>query len=425
MASDNLLPHTMFNATQRTYWTKGSIRGLSLIELLVSMAIGLVVTLAITTVLINSQAQQRTSNSLNDATQSGAHAALTLDRAARSAGSGFTQFRQAMGCVLNAGRNGTVLFPPPAALPAPFDNILAGTGIVLAPVVIVDGGGPGGSDQLVFMTGNHGFSELPKTISPTSATFNSVVVEDNLGLRANDIVLVADGQFAGAGCMLQELAAPAGVQLPMAGNFFQSVGTTTTLAAFVGAQRPAVLPLGWNNPVVGGPSNLPAFTIFGLGDNNTLVSLDLLTPAPALPDVVPVAESVVTMHALYATGLPSVSLADVESGTPQVAPAPLVWATATGALSSATLWSAPAANSLAARAIRTSIHGIKAVRVAMVLRSAVQEKPPVAPAVAVSPANLVLFPDLPTAQQVNVPLTAAEQNFRHRIVETIIPLRNL
>ena len=63
-------------------------RGFSLIELMVSMAIALVVTLAVFGVLVASEDRKRTSTALNDANQTGAYAAHLIDRSIRSAGSG-------------------------------------------------------------------------------------------------------------------------------------------------------------------------------------------------------------------------------------------------------------------------------------------------------------------------------------------------
>jgi type IV pilus assembly protein PilW len=72
--------------------------------------------------------------------------------------------------------------------------------------------------------------------------------------------------------------------------------------------------------------------------------------------------------------------------------------------------------------VRTSIQSIRAVRIAVVLRSSVEEKQTTPQ---VSPASLVLFPDLPVADQVTINLTTAQRNFRYRIVETIVPIMNL
>ena len=390
-------------------------RGLSLIELLVAMAIGLIVTLAITTVLINSQGLQRTNTALNDVSQTGAFASLALDRATRSAGSGFNQFKPAFGCVLNAATNAPTptvpapktFLPVPAGQPwpAPFgfiDGTAGRSAIVLAPAVIVDGGGANGSDLLVFMTGNHAFSETARGIVSGSVTATSVSVSNAMGMQNSDLVLVADST-AGTGCMVQQIAAPVvQTQVPMAGPYFMSVGATRALATF-GASS-AVVPLGWISNVPGTPSNPPGFVAYGLGTDNALYSYDILNITESTP--VQVAENVFSMHAVYGVGT-----------NPTV---PTVWTSPTGAYASSTLWGA--ASPAAAGAVQASILGVRAIRIAMVMQSAVEEKPTSPP---VSPGPLVLFPDLPAADQVTINLTAAQKNFRYRIVETLIPIMNL
>ena len=90
----------------RNHPTHHGQRGLTLIELMVAIVIGLVVVLAATNVLVIGESYKRTTNSNNDTSQSGAFAAYTLDRALRSAGSGFSQAwdQGIFGCQLSASR---------------------------------------------------------------------------------------------------------------------------------------------------------------------------------------------------------------------------------------------------------------------------------------------------------------------------------
>ena len=101
--------------------TRPGMSGFSLIELMVAMVIGLVVTLAISSVLIRSEGSKRSSTSVNDLNQTGAYAAFVLDRAVRSAGSGFSQrWGEVYGCQLDVsqGAGPTRVLPMPAAIPA-------------------------------------------------------------------------------------------------------------------------------------------------------------------------------------------------------------------------------------------------------------------------------------------------------------------
>ena len=64
--------------------------GFSLIELLVAMIIGLIVSLAVYTVLTTFEARKRTTTSVNDTSQANTYALYQLDKKLRSAGSGFS-----------------------------------------------------------------------------------------------------------------------------------------------------------------------------------------------------------------------------------------------------------------------------------------------------------------------------------------------
>ncbi len=73
------------------------------------MVIGLVLTLAVTSIVTVGEAQKRSTTSTNDMDQAGAYASYVLDRALRSAGSGLTQSiqptdRGVFGCKLIGGR---------------------------------------------------------------------------------------------------------------------------------------------------------------------------------------------------------------------------------------------------------------------------------------------------------------------------------
>jgi type IV pilus assembly protein PilW len=104
-------------------------RGLTLIELMVSVVIGLIVTLAVTSAVTFGEATKRSTTSTNDMGQSGSYAAYLLDRAVRSAGSGFAQSWElggVFGCKLTAARGATAILPRATAFPVPFDQFLGG-----------------------------------------------------------------------------------------------------------------------------------------------------------------------------------------------------------------------------------------------------------------------------------------------------------
>ena len=143
-----------------------ALLGLTLVELLVAITIGLVLTLAVTGIVVVSESHRRSMIAVADADQSGAYAASVLDLALRSAGSGFVQAADqgAFGCQLSA----TGELPRAKAFPAPFANsFLAGktSSLRLAPVLIAKNQSDAGSDVLVVMRGNGAAGDVPRRIT--------------------------------------------------------------------------------------------------------------------------------------------------------------------------------------------------------------------------------------------------------------------
>lgn len=375
-------------------------RGFSLIELMIAVAIGLVVTLAATGILIRSESGKRTTVSTNDINQTGAYLSYTLDRALRSAGSGYTQkWAQAFGCALHAQHSGTTMLPRPSAWPAPFASLPVNP--VLAPVVIYAGASQAGSDVLAVMTGNAGFGESPPTVTPGSVTASSLNLRNTLGMRGDDLVLLYDDSGSGSGlpgCVLQQVqtgfVGSTAQTLPFAGAY--AAGTVdgvdmTTLG--LGSQTFAI--------DIGNASatNTPQFQFIGVGSNNTLSSYDLLQLG-AGDDAQPLAEGVVEMRALYGVDTNDDGSIDTWED-PAVSP-----------------WTAAELTDGSTGA-RTNLRRILAVRVGLVLRSQLIERDVVAPS------TLTLFGDLPAAVQRTVNISTADQHSRYRTVELTVPLRNL
>ena len=149
--------------------------GFSLVELMVSMVIGLILTLAITSVMTSGESNKRSTTTLNDANQTATHISFVLDRSLRSAGSGFVQSWSAaagggaLGCLVNASRDGSAILPRPRAVAAPFASVPLN--LRLAPVVIQR---ETDSDVLTVMSGSAGFAEVGRRVLPASVTTNSV-----------------------------------------------------------------------------------------------------------------------------------------------------------------------------------------------------------------------------------------------------------
>ena len=164
---------------------------------MVAVVLGMALVLALTTVMIRHDSGKRTVISTNDLSLTSSYVSFSLDRELRSAGSGFTQdSRNTFGCLLRVARGGAQILPRAAAFPAPFAGVPQQ--VRLAPLLIHAGVGTGGSDVLAVATGSSGLGEAPIQVQLGSATADDLRVANTVGLRGNDLVLVAED---GVGCM--------------------------------------------------------------------------------------------------------------------------------------------------------------------------------------------------------------------------------
>jgi len=126
-------------------------RGFTLIELMVGVLIGLLASLAVTQVLVNSEGQKRSTVSGSDAQVNGALALLALQRAVAPAGYGFSNNFNLLGCTLAARYN--------SAAPAGFPT-------VLAPVIITQGAGGAPDTVRVIASAKSTYSLPIRVVAP-------------------------------------------------------------------------------------------------------------------------------------------------------------------------------------------------------------------------------------------------------------------
>lgn len=171
---------------QRT--SRRTSRGFSLVELMVASAIGLVVALAVTSAVVSAGRQYAIVGG-NVAAQSSAQIGLSLiDAAGRNAGAGFYSNGQPICPTWNA-YNGTAVVANDARF---------------MPVRIVDGGGNGVSDTLVF-TGGTGARALAAAPVMTDTLGANVKVSNSSDFAAGDLaVLGAPG--SGKPCTLFQVS---------------------------------------------------------------------------------------------------------------------------------------------------------------------------------------------------------------------------
>lgn len=367
------------------------LAGFSLIELMVAMVIGLVLSLAVSRVLITSQEAKLTTTSVNDINQTGSYLAYVLDRSVRSAGSGFAQRRDNFGCLLNASRGGTIILPR-ASVPAPFASVSGQ--FRLAPVLVYRDAALAGSDVIAVMAGTAGFGEAPLPLIAGSATTSQVLLPNTLGYQANTMVLLADSALPA--CMIQQVAssfAEAGDQtLPLAGTYFDATGSTVNLVNFSVSGSSVAMAIGRGSPSL----NPPEFRLYGVGANATLFSFDLLR-SDGLNASVPMADGVVEMRAIY--GVDSDGNGTLDAW---VSPGATPW-TAAELLDGT-------------NASRLRLASIVALRMGLILRTSLPEKDEV------GRSSITLFTGL--AGEVTRSFTGAELNFRYRTIELTVPLRN-
>ncbi len=399
--------------------------GLSLIELMVALVVSMVIVGAVFGLMSVSEGRKRTTMSVSDINQSGVFALYQLDKAIRSAGSGYSQnWPLTYGCRLNVNLGGKQILPSPANVPAPFTNLPGQLGgFRLAPLLIVQNGTPlstGSSDAIITMAGNAGYGEIPTEFSNTAPTVSGSVVNlsliNTMTFNAGNLVLIADRNNTAGNvqpCYVGQVQAgftgSVATQLPLAGTYDASTGLDGN-ATNVSATGVAM-----NLGNVGG-GNLPAFGVYGVGANNTLMFFDLLQSGGNGNNAIPLADGVMEMHALY--GIDPNNTGNVS------------WQAPTGAFDAATL-------SNGSQTAAANLYAIKAVRIGLILRTSLPERaqqyvtstgaastPSAATATGVvSPGPLVLFADVPGLAYTRK-LTGAEQNYRYRVLEATIPLRN-
>ncbi|MDN8614259.1 PilW family protein [Variovorax ginsengisoli] len=378
-----------------------------MIELMVAVVIGLVVTLAVTSAVIFGEAQKRTTTSTNDMGQSGAYGAYLLDRATRSAGSGFTQSWDLgiFGCKLNASRANTAILPRPTAFPVPFQGFLGGAAgsanLRVSPVLIGAGQGiDGSSDVIAVMGGNGAAGAVPRAIRSINTDIDTLRLDNTIGLANGDMALVS--QAGSNDCFLEQvngansvLATVNNDVLLLGGTYFKAGNSALGTMADSGAA--------YFTPLGNIAANDLQFQLFAVGANRTLFSYDLLK-SNGSDDPQAIVEGVVQMNALYGMVNPT-----------------------TGAF---TGWVAPSKTPGDPYYIDTvmttplTARSIAAVRIALVMRSSQQEKADPG-GQKVAPAGFTLFGDLAESLHKSVVISDENQNYRHRVVEFTIPLRNI
>ena len=389
-------------------------KGITLVELLVAMTIGLGITLAVSSVLIATENHKRTTTSTNDAQQTGSYGVYALDKALRGAGSGiaasaFPPDVGVFGCKLNAGAAGAI-FPRATPFPKPFAGFIGGVSLanplLVAPVLIGRNQSLGGSDVIMVMGGSGSAGGVSRQItgggSATTATLDNTV-----GFAINDLVLVS--QSGVPDCLIQQVSPPYTPPTPtlnFGGIYSAATATSTTMAALAASTSSYVTPLG------NAAANNIQFMLFGVDDNRTLYTYDLLQNLNVFGGVgtdaaQAIADGVVQMNALYGIDTNGDGIQDT--------------------------WAGPGDPGWDFNSVMTSpakMKQIVSVRVALVVRGEYYDttRDAAGNPLPVSPPTLNFFNGLAGSAgslQQTINLSVTEQQFRYRIFEFTVPLRNM
>jgi type IV pilus assembly protein PilW len=392
-------------------------KGMTLVELMVAMTIGLGITLAISSVLISSENHKRATTSTNDAQQTGSYGYYALDKALRGAGSGIAESAfptdvGVLGCHLNAAG----IFPRATPFPAPFGAFLGGITNTLnvAPLLIGQSQSQDGvSDVIMVMSGSGAAGGVSRQItgggSATTATLdNTVGFANSAGVANNDLLLVS--QSGVADCLMEQVFSIAPPTLNLAGTYYTATAATTSMAALASNTSSYVTPIG------SAAANNVQFLLFGLDTNRTLYSYDLLQNLNLVggaggDTAQAIADGVVQMNALYGIDTVGGGIQNAWAG-----PGDPGW-------DISTVMASPA-----------KMKQIVSVRVALVVRGEYYDtkRSNAGTPIAVSPPTLTIFNGLKNgpsgtgaslAKVIN--LNATEQQFRYRVFEFTVPLRNM
>ena len=349
-------------------------RGMSLVELLVAAAIGIIASLAIFQVFAVFEGQKRTTTSGGEAQTSGTLALFTVERELRQAGYGINNLTY-LGCKIQ-GRDS-----------------LSGTNFTLEMVpVMITQGAAGAPDTITVMYGNGDLLPNPASINQNMPSASSVFkVANPYGFQEGDIVIAAE---AGKDCTLAQVSGLPGAPNPN-GDVIHNPGTFTDPTT--GVQKdtrynPSAVPPGGipytTNAKLFNIGQLPSNNIYSVQNGQLVQQQALFGAVP--PGTTPLYDGIVQLQAQYGKDTNNNGVVDVFD---EITPA------------TAAEWAQ-----------------VLAVRVAVVARSGLYEKEEV------SPATIRLWEDSAAAPTTIGPvwtLTADDRHYRYKVFQTVVPLRNL
>jgi type IV pilus assembly protein PilW len=352
--------------------------GFSLIEILVGLVIGLLVTLVIMQVFSVFEGQKRTTTGAADAQTNGSIGLYFITNELKMAGYGLTPATD----------------NPLKCTTLTFDA----TGITdITPVTIIDGGaGAGASDSLTIRYATSETGGVPSSITGVGVTgANDITVENNLDCHVGDVALMING----ATCNMSNVNGPTDLAIPPVPSSPPNT-TTVTLNSIAGAGAAVV---GARLACLGSWVT----TVFRVNPNYdpTVAANAQAAQAYLERSGTPSVSDIVNIQAQYGVS--------ASAGSNQITQ----WVNASGAT-----WAAPTV---------TDRNRIKAIHIAVVARNGLREKDIVTNACTTAKGTVNKGPcawddtNVDAAPKIDLSNDPNWQYYRYRVFETIIPLRNM
>ncbi|WP_374243396.1 PilW family protein [Zoogloea sp.] len=389
--------------------------GVSLIEVVVGMAIGLLASLVIMRSFSSSETFRRNVSGAADTVQTASLIGARLGMLFEEAGASLVQGRNVWGCKLVATRGKTALLPAPA-YPDPFGGFTKNVRVM--PVGVLDGGE--GSDIALVIAGSSASSNRDMPFDSDGRSLN-VTNPNGIGI-ANTGVAVDDLFLA----VPQDVAAgPGDCQIVQAASDFsggKAVADPSYGLKVMPAESAVLAPASYTNiklnisatsygslaSIADSPSAFhlgreagPTMALITVNEGGELVEYDLLQRSGMMP----FGENVVLFKVRYGVDNGVGGTANDNVVDEWISPGEAGW-TLADLMDGKT-------------ATEQKIDQIKAVRIGLVVRS---------PQLVLTDAKLtevVLFGDLSSKRKVTRKLETEEQRYGYQVYDWVIPLRNM
>lgn len=364
--------------------------GFSLVEIMVGLVVGLIATIVVMQIFLNAEGSKRITTGGNDALVNGTIALYDLERDLRSAGHDLSAY-SLLGCTLS--------FTPSAESSA--------VTLTLAPVVINPAGIPGAdtnTDVVLVVSGNsNGSSEGDLLTSASTASTYAVATPSSFAV-GDDVVVQAATRPATCSLTLGAITAISGSSLTITngtagmavGSLVYNLGQSLTLRAYA---------------VRNGNLTVCDYTVYDCGKSSYTSTLNSTV-------WVPLASNIVSLRAQYGRDTTNIATSVMD-----------------GVIDTFDQTTPP--NSSPTLPIYCDWTRVQATRVALVARGAQYDKTTVtlatltwAGSTVVSSTGTGVPTTNPTAVPINLTSTALNgtasqwQNYRYKVVETLVPLRN-